>query len=59
MGHLYRPAIAFKSSYLSGLGFMIKETVKGLGCSIEIESSKGEYTIFIIKLPNKSVEVPA
>jgi signal transduction histidine kinase len=51
---------ASEKSYGSGLGlYIVKETVKRLGGSIEIESSEGEYTRFIIKLPNQNVEVPA
>jgi signal transduction histidine kinase len=50
---------ASEKSYGSGLGlYIVKETVKRLGGSIEIESSEGEYTRFIIKLPNQNAEVP-
>ncbi len=51
---------ASEKSYGSGLGlYIVQETVKKLGGSIEIESSEGEFTRFIIKLPNQKAKTIA
>ena len=45
---------ASENSYGSGLGlYIIQETVKKLGGSIEMKSVEGEFTRFIILLPNQ------
>jgi signal transduction histidine kinase len=46
---------ASEKSYGSGLGlYIIQETIKKLDGSISMESEEGQYTRFIIDLPNQN-----